>query len=400
MAKLVVEKTGNYGIMFFNKYTTMNRKPAGHPGATVFKIFLTLIFILLVVIILTPFIAELKFVAAQRLAQKYLWKDAQQKFQTAMRIDPFEATIPAGFAEFLKDISVNGVDGYSLLVSSARLYKRALKLDPLNAEYASRLAEVEIALFIGSQSKDNKFLSEALDYARLALKNDPYGFNVSYSIGYAGISVWDKLNAQEKDMILDRLKYILKTKPWYSEYVYTHLFKTTKDTEPFRKLRPIETEQEKRKKIERIERLKNEHGRGFKSVEIDENLLLPHVWQGKSRDGDNIYESGNMYWTGTIAAIISIPERGGKLVIQAKGSLADDIWPYMIVELDGHEIGETFVNSAEWKEYEFKIDTSEGTIPSDSLKVLSVTFFNDGGNAQKNENRNLYIGEARIIKNE
>jgi len=95
--------------------------------------------------------------------------------------------------------------------------------------------------------------------------------------------------------------------------------------------------------------------------------------------------------------VVNVPKGKANVNIQAKGSPVNGVWPYMIVELDGEEIGETFVDSPEWKEYEFRVDTS-GTVPSDTLKVLSVTFTNDGGN--KEEDRNLYVGEARIVKNE
>jgi tetratricopeptide (TPR) repeat protein len=380
MAKLVVEKTGNYGIMFFNKYTTMNKKPAGHPGATVFKIFLTLIFILLVVIILTPFIAELKFVAAQRLALKYLWKDAQQKFKSAMCIDPFDATLPAGFAGLLRNIGLNHFEKNIFLINSAKLYNRALELDPFNAEYSLRLAEIEITLFIQGQAKDSNTLNRAIDHLERASKNDPNGFNISYSVGYVGMLVWGHLNTSDKELILGRLKYILEAKPWYGEYIYSHLLKNTKDPGLVSKIRPRESFQK------RMERIK--HGNFSRS------------WQGKSKTGQNIYENGNMYWEGTIDTLLNVPEGECIIKIQAKGASADDIWPYMIVELDGQEIGETFVDSTEWKEYEFKIDRLERAAPSDSLKVLSVTFLNDGTNAKKHEDRNLYVGETRVIKNE
>ena len=73
---------------------------------------------------------------------------------------------------------------------------------------------------------------------------------------------------------------------------------------------------------------------------------------------------------------------------------------------------ETISAATEWKEYEFRVDTSgtvplggqksslTGTVPSDMLKVISVTFANDGSNPVKNEDRNLYVGGVRIMKDE
>jgi hypothetical protein len=354
----------------------MNKKPVKYLNPIAVKILLTVVFISLAAVILVTFIAELQFNAAQRLAQRYLWQDARQKFKIAMRIDPFNATLPAGFAYFLKDISLNRADENALLIHSGRLYKRALELDPFNAEYALRFGETQLALFRLSKAKDNNALKKALDYFKLALENDPQGFDLSYAVGYAGISVWDKLDAPEKKLVLDRLKYTLKIKPWYSEYIYPHLLQSTKDSGLLRKIRPTESDQERREKLSRIERIKQGN--------------LGQSWQGKPKGGNDIYENGNMYWTGTMDAVINVPAGRGTMVVKAKGSPADDIWPYMIVELDGEEIGETFVDNSEWKEYNFPIETSVG------LKVLSVTFSNDGGNAQKDEDRNLYVGEVRV----
>ena len=181
---------------------TMNRKPAGSSNPIAAKICLTGVFILLVIIIFIPFIAGIKVDAAQRLAQRYLWQDAQQKFQIAMRIDPFDASIPAGFADFLKNISPGRLDENSLLINSAKLYKQALEMDHFNADYASKLAEVEVGLFIRGKSQDSNLLADALDYFKLALKNDPNGFNVSYEIGYNGLEAWPYLDSEFKRLVV------------------------------------------------------------------------------------------------------------------------------------------------------------------------------------------------------
>ena len=98
-----------------------------------------------------------------------------------------------------------------------------------------------------------------------------------------------------------------------------------------------------------------------------------------------------MYWTGTVDAAVGLPIGESAIKIRAKGEPAYGIWPYMVVELDGEDIGETFVTSSEWKEYTFNINSNGGT------KVLSVTFVNDGGEWEKGTDRNLYIGEACVV---
>ena len=62
----------------------------------------------------------------------------------------------------------------------------------------------------------------------------------------------------------------------------------------------------------------------------------------------------------------------------------------MVVELDGEEIGEVYVDSSEWKDYSFVTETDGGK------KVLSVSFINDGGNKGKGEDRSLYVGDVVI----
>ena len=58
-------------------------------------------------------------------------------------------------------------------------------------------------------------------------------------------------------------------------------------------------------------------------------------------------------------------------------------------ERDIPKVGEAYVDSSKWKEYSFGVD-------AEGLKVISVTFINDGGNVWKHEDRNLYIGQVRI----
>ena len=118
------------------------------------------------------------------------------------------------------------------------------------------------------------------------------------------------------------------------------------------------------------------------------NVILIPSWQGISADGKNVFNDGTMYWEGTINAALLVPEGHVKINLQAKGSSASGIYPYMIVELDGEIIGEGFVAGPDWRDYEFNVNTNGG------IKILSVTFKNDGANLIKGEDRNLFIGRA------
>ncbi|MDD5165861.1 MAG: carbohydrate-binding domain-containing protein [Candidatus Omnitrophica bacterium] len=335
---------------------------------------LLIAFILAIAVIVLPFIADLQFNSAKKFEFMYLWQKAEKKYQLAIKLDPFNAQYFSGYGDFLRSKSAYQKDGVGWLLGAEKLYARASELNPRFAKYALYSGQVKLELFLADKNKFKDMLRLGLNDFKRALKNDPNSFNISYSVGYAGISVWDNLNMNEKQWILDRLKYSLKVKPWYSEYIYPYLWKITKDYAFLQKIKPEESTQDKRKKLERIARVKMN------------NLI--QIWQGRPRSGDDVYKDGNMYWTGTVDMLVNVPKGKAMVKIQAKGSPASGIWPYMIVELDGEEVGETFVDSAEWKDYSFQIKTDGGA------KVLSVTFTNDAGNEK--EDRNLYVGEARI----
>jgi hypothetical protein len=137
---------------------------------------------------------------------------------------------------------------------------------------------------------------------------------------------------------------------------------------------------------------RNDEEGGAAVLARNDRVVERAQWQGIADNGKSEYKDGNMYWTGTVNAGLYLPKGKVTLKIKAKGSSANDVWPYMIVELDGEVIGETFVDSSEWKEYSFDVDTDGG------IKVLSVTFANDGGDWKKGIDRNLYVGDVFIVR--
>ena len=306
------------------------------------------------------------------------------------------------------------------LTQAEELYKKALDINPGCAEYSLKLGEIQLKI-------EGRSVDEAFKNFVRALENDPNGFNTSYSMGYAGIGIWDLLNNSERELILDRLKFIIEKYPWYGfNHIYPRLWKYTKDFELLWKTTPGNLEAneillsfvsknglydyfvKQKRKVDFYRKKENpeefESKMAEKKIRI-ENLKKTSVfevsnvtsvsrkdWQGRSLKEKAVYESGNMYWSGTIDAVINVPEGNIIIKVRAKGSQAYSIWPYMVVELDGKDIGETFVDSPEWKEYSFNLKSDGG------IKVLSVTFVNDGGDSSSGEDRNLYVAEARVVK--
>lgn len=355
------------------------------------SITLLAIFIFLVSVIKIPILAEMQYDMAQKLVAKYRWSTAETNFKKAINIDRFNSRYFAGFGEFLiREGSYD--DRKKPFFERARaLYERALALNPSSAEYAAKLGEIQLCLFLEDEGSDPGLVREAFHNFKRAVRNDPNGFNVSYMTGYASISVWKFLKEEERGFILDRLKYSIKTNPYYARYIYPKLWEKTKDLSLLKRITPETPRANDEqyfflKKAKRIEEVKKE-GEATAS-----NAISAREWRGQPTSGKSIYENGEMYWDGAIYAAIRVPEGALVLKIQAKGSPADGTYPYMIVEIDGDKVGETFVYSTEWKEYIFKI------WPDAGVKALSITFTNDGINQTKGEDRNLFVGEAKVEK--
>lgn len=391
-----------------------------------FNIILAAGFICLAIWIIRPFMADMYFTRAQKTAATYQWAKAHTRFAKAISRDPFDSRYYAGLGEFL--LYQSNYTGFKrpLLKKAEGLFENAIKLNPGCADYWVKLGQIQLNLFIENKNAEPELIKSGFDRFRQALKNDSNGFNVSYQVGYAGIVVWKFLNDGEKALILDRLRYSLKLKRRYSKHIYPSLWKVTGDFKllkqatpenlksnedlygfismnnlwEFRKEEkkavdyyrhreePKDFEEARRRSLDEIAKTKKTVSRRSKVSEV----VLPESWHGRAFDGKNVFKNGNMPWSGTIHSAILAPSGSTIIKIQAKGSAVNGIYPYMVLQLDGKDVGETFVNSPEWKEYEFKVNSNGG------IKVLSVTFVNDETNPKKSEDRNLFIGEAKFDK--
>jgi len=348
------------------------------------NIILICIFILLSAVTITPLVAEVRFDYARKLVDGYRWPKAEAEFEAAAKIDRFNSEYPAGLGAFLLRKSEYADNKVPLFQKAAVLYDRALELNPHSAEYALGAGKAEIGLFLEDKEKYKKELGKAFGYFDTALRNDPNGFNISYSVGYVGMSAWEFLDGAEKELVLDRLRSSLNLRPYYGKYIYPLVRRKTKDSDILNSITPLGERKERARKIEEIKK-----AAALKSAITD--IISREEWQGIVADGKNVFKGGNMYWTGTVDGAILVPKGGAVIGIQAKGDPADKVYPYMVIELDGKWIGEAEVGP-EWKEYEFGVDTGGG------VSILSVTFTNDGSGADGQGDRNLYVAAARVIK--
>ncbi len=361
------------------------------------------LFCLLSIVIMRALLAEVSFGEAQKLVAEYKWTRATPEFEEAIRLDPFNARYYAGLGNFLLKQSRHRDHRKLLLDRAEALYREAVRLNPGEGMYWVRLGQMTA----GSDTK------EGFVYFRKAVANDPNGFNVNYEVGYAGVAVWKYLNADERDFILAGLKRALEAKPWYAKDIYIRLWKASGDFEALKRATPGNLKAntalynflisqslwqfipEARKAV-RYYREKDDPQRFKKETalrrerfeRIKRLAIVNSGWAGDTPDGKHTFKDGNMYWNGTVDRPVELPEGVSAIKIEASGTPAGGVYPYMAVELDAEEIGGAYVDSVEWREYEFDIKMGP------EIRVLSVTFVNDGGNRAKKEDRNLFVGEV------
>lgn len=370
--------------------------------------------ILLSSVIVLSFFAERQFEKAEELEASYRWKKAGAAYQQAVHLNPFSGEYFAGAGSFmLRQAEVRkGKDKISWLKRAEKLYERACVLNPQYAENWYWLGKTKLDISRQDELSSKHYaVGSVVENFREAVEKDPYNFPNSYLVGYDLFTVWDNLDNAEKSFALGRFKYVLQRNPWYGDSVYPAVIYYAKDFSLAEEVTPRNPTGCKRlysfivrnnlwqyrkqvkdsldfyrqkEEPEEFEREKKERMRLLRSLTIGQG------WVGKSESGKDAYKNGHMYWEGTVNRAVKLA--GGKAVIhiQARGDAAYDVWPYMIVELDGEEIGEGFVDSSEWKGYSFGVDTEGG------IKVLSVTFPNDDGDWEKGIDRNLYVGEVKV----
>jgi len=390
--------------------------------------------------------AKLQLEQARDLKNSYRWEKAGEAYQRAVEMDPLNAEYFARAGDFLMRQGEDRRDTVSWIERAEKLYHGAVLLNSRYAEYHYLLGKARLAYstWLMAHSPETRagsakeYRKKAIEEFKKATEVDPYNFRISYLNGYELLTAWDYLDEGAKNFALDRLKYVLKTRPDHSRYIYPGIMYYTEDFKAAREATPETFEGQKRlynfivdnnlwqfrkeqagvveryrekEEPEEFERRRKEKERLLRARSLpraksrgalamteegERDLAMTEAgegWVGKSEGGNNTYENGNMYWTGTVYTPLEVPSGKAMVKIQAKGSQALEVWPYMIVALDGKEIGETFVDSPEWGEYIFKVNTDAGT------KVLSVTFANDGGDLSKGIDRNLYVGDVKIVQN-
>jgi len=118
--------------------------------------------------------------------------------------------------------------------------------------------------------------------------------------------------------------------------------------------------------------------------------LIDKLTQGEWRgpQGPKLYKSGRCWID------VSLSEGGHVFKLWARGDLAEDVWPYLVLWLDDEMIGERWVSSHEWRPYEFSKKVEEGK------HRISVVFANDFYLIKPDSDRNLFVGDLEIYRQE
>jgi len=329
-----------------------------------------LVFSLLAMVVIRPYLASIAINEAKKCETGYDWALADRKIALALRLDPFSAenyTVAGRLYAIRASIKK---DKIPLLLESEGKYIKAYRLNPRDTVSLVELAALEKELFLADPAVYKDRLGHSVGFYRGAFDLDPNNYLVNFEIGRNLTGLWKYLDDKEKDFALERFKSCLELVPWYSEKVNDALmYNLGSEVWKYRKKVFVVGAPKKR-------------------------IADGPAWTGRADGPGNVYENGNMYWTGTVSRTIEVPEGACVIKIKARGSSALGVWPYMIVELDGSEIGEAYVDSPEWEYYVFNADTKGGT------KILSVTFTNDGGDPKRGTDRNLYVGEVEVNKYE
>ncbi|MDD5644399.1 MAG: carbohydrate-binding domain-containing protein [bacterium] len=356
---------------------------------------------------------------------KYLWNKAGKFFRKAIKTNPSDSSRYSDYADFLLYQSDFSKDAEKLLFSAGELYAKASSLNPCWQEYPLKIAGIKVKLADITDKRASETIGglskEVMGFFRNAYENDPAGFNTSYIIGYYGMRIYDELDDKDKKFITGRMRYCLNEKPWYSIYVYPVVWDLAKNYSVLREITPtvlsanellflfmtqkaelIRQWEEQYNKIQELRRTFDAESLNVKIArikELKENLFSGldkpdtkkidgESWLGVSECGDQDITHGNMFFNGIVFGAAEFPFGRTELIICARGEKSDDMWPYMVVLLNDEIIGETFVETSDWSEYSFSVNSDGGP------KIISIMFINDGGNEK--EDRNLYIGDAWV----
>jgi len=376
-----------------------------------------------------PLAADICFNRGMRFERRYRWNDADAMFDLALRLDPANAEFYGGQARVYVERSRILKNSAPALASAAAMYSAASLLNPYDLRWELELGTLEAEVFLKEGPSRTDILDRAVGRFRKILEMDPHGQILNYRIGLSLMGLWKYLSRGDREFALKSLRHYHDIIPWTGLSLYGAIWDATRDFEAMMAVTPPKVRyaqklmnfireremwryrkeaasllercreaeepeavyEERTAKYRRLLDVKNSIPVSGTDSGIGEGPVALTDWYGGSKFVSNVYDGGNMYWEGTVDRLIRLPAGHESISIDAKGSPAHGVWPYMVVEIDGEVIGERFVQDREWKGYAFSVK------PGGGLKVLSVTFVNDASDHASGADRNLYVDNAVAV---
>ena len=270
----------------------------------------------------------------------------------------------------------------------------------LKKTYPISLEETEDYLTIGEGFFNKGQTKEAIGYLLRATELMPHNYKAYFFLGRAYLESRQYNDGSEALEKAVRLNPKAPGGYYYLGIGYENIHQDHKAIEAFKRMALIDN-----KNIEGFYHLKNLYIKiGLKNNAIKVDNLIENIatkiveaidWKGRA--GENVYQSGDMYWAGMVSAPILLKEGEVKFIFQAMGTPVKGIWPHMVVKLDNEIIGEVDVTSGKLNDYEFKKAVNPGKYN------LNISYTNDEVAVDKNgkvEDRNLFLRRCRIIYEE
>lgn len=322
------------------------------------NILLLAIFGAILSLLTAPLLAELTYRTAQRATWEEDWPLAESGFARATGLIPISAEYHLGYGDYLWTVAESTGDA-RLLEHIHTQYSRAVELNSACAECWIKRGRISLA------AGDAK---SAIEDFHAAHRLDPRGGDTAFMLHDAARAL---LEAN-----LDHLDEVFKLDQDYA----TSFAGTAMIAQIFRdRLLGIPDE-------DLLAELKNR----LQQYEGARDVVQPDQWLGISLDGQISFTDGRLTAAGTVDALINLSKRKSTLTIRARGTPANGVPPFVLMELDGQLIAHRFVDATEWRDYTFDINHPVGP------KVLSITFANGSATMPADRSRQLHIERAWI----
>ena len=123
---------------------------------------------------------------------------------------------------------------------------------------------------------------------------------------------------------------------------------------------------------------------GFNSMALTSRVITPEAFKLAFDIKEGLCREGS------ICRDIVLPAGIYEISINAKGKEADDIWPHMLVRLNGMDIMDGHVDRGDWRHY------SGIAVTDYPVNTLEIIYNNDYYDPETMEDRNLYIDGVEL----